>query len=56
VSEDDRLLGRGRHLDLIDRDGWEFVSRRRGREVVGIVAWTRDDRLLLVEQNRPAVG
>ncbi len=56
MSEDDRLLGRGRHLDLIDRDGWEFVSRRRGREVVGIVAWTRDDRLLLVEQNRPAVG
>ncbi len=55
-GEGDRVLGSGRHLDLIDRNGWEFVSRRRGREVVGIVAWTSEDRLLLVEQDRPAVA
>lgn len=52
----DGVLGRGRHLELIDRSGWEFVTRRRGREVVGIVAWTEEDRLLLVEQDRPAIG
>lgn len=51
----DRSLGRGRRLELIDRGGWEFVTRATGSEVVGIVAWTADDRLLLVEQARPAV-
>jgi len=56
VTDSDRTIGRGDHLELVDRDGWEFVTRRRGREVVGIVAWTREDRLLLVEQDRPAVG
>lgn len=56
MTEGDRSIGRGRFLELVDRSGWEFVSRRRGREVVGIVAWTREDRLLLVEQDRPATG
>lgn len=52
----DRVLGQGRFLALIDRAGWEFATRLAAREVVGIVAWTADDRLLLVEQERPAVG
>jgi len=52
----DRSLGRGRRLELIDRGGWEFVTRLTGSEVVGIVAWTEQDELLLVEQDRPAVG
>lgn len=56
TSPPDRILGQGRFLALLDRGGWEFVSRRSTREVVGIVAWTADDRLLLVEQDRPAVG
>lgn len=53
---DDRSLGCGRFLELLDRGSWEFVTRLRGHEVVGIVAWTDDDRLILVEQDRPAVG
>ncbi|MBM4106640.1 MAG: NUDIX hydrolase [Phycisphaerae bacterium] len=52
----DRSLGRGRRLELIDRGGWEFVTRLTGSEVVGIVAWTAEDELLLVEQDRPAVN
>lgn len=56
IERSDRILGQGRHLALIDRAGWEFASRLAAREVVGIVAWTDDDRLLLVEQDRPAVG
>lgn len=51
-----RAIGEGRHLRLLDRDGWEFASRTRSREVVGIVAFDAQDRLLLVEQMRPAVG
>lgn len=52
----DRILGHGRFLALIDRGGWEFATRLAAREVVGIVAWAEGDRLLLVEQDRPAVG
>ncbi|MGA0873556.1 MAG: NUDIX hydrolase [Phycisphaerales bacterium] len=56
TNPSDRVLGQGRFLALIDRGGWEFTTRLAAREVVGIVAWTADDRLLLVEQERPAVG
>ena len=41
---------------MYDRDGWEYVSRSRGRNVVGIVAVTADDELVLVEQFRPPVN
>ena len=51
----DRTLGEGRFLRLIDRGGWEFAVRRRGTGVVGILAVTADDQVILVEQHRPAV-
>lgn len=46
-------LHRGRHVSLVARDGWEFATRNTGRPAVGIVAWTDDDRVVLVEQYRP---
>ena len=57
-SRDDgeRALGQGRYLKLVERRGWEFVHRFGCSGVVVIVALTPDDRLLLVEQFRPAVG
>lgn len=53
---DDREIGRGRWLRLVDRDGWEFVERIRGRTVACIAAVTEAGELVLVEQFRPAVG
>jgi ADP-ribose pyrophosphatase len=50
-----RVLGRGRFLTLFDDDGWEYVSRPNVTGIVVIVAVTDDDKLLLVEQWRPAV-
>lgn len=47
---------RGNHLALHDADGWEYVTRLRGRGVVGIIAVTEAGELILVEQHRPAVG
>ena len=51
-----RVLGSGRYLTLLDDGGWEFVTRPRIKGIVVIVAITDDDKLLLVEQHRPAVG
>jgi ADP-ribose pyrophosphatase len=51
-----RVLGSGRYLTLLDDDGWEYVTRPNIKGIVVIVAITDDDRLLLVEQYRPAVG
>ena len=55
-GDDEQTLGEGRYLRLVERGGWEFVHRHGCTGVVVIVAFTPDDRLLLVEQHRPAVG
>jgi ADP-ribose pyrophosphatase len=52
---DVRVLGSGRYLTLLDDDGWEYVTRPTITGVVVIVAITDDEKLLLVEQYRPAV-
>ena len=49
-------LGAGRFLELLRRDGWEFVHRRVGDAVVAVIALDDDRRIVLVEQFRPAVG
>lgn len=49
-------IGRGRHLELVDTDGWEFARRIRGVGVVGIVALTASDEVVLVEQHRPPMA
>jgi ADP-ribose pyrophosphatase len=53
---DERVLGQGKYLKLVERGGWEFVHRFSCTGVVIIVAITDDHRLVLVEQFRPAVG
>jgi ADP-ribose pyrophosphatase len=49
-------LGEGRFLRLVRRNGWEFVQRIGVDGVVAIVAVTGDRELVVVEQERPAVG
>jgi ADP-ribose pyrophosphatase len=50
-----RVLAAGKYLTLIDEQGWEYVTRPGISGVVVIVAITDDEKLLLVEQYRPAV-
>jgi len=45
---------KGRYISLVERDGWEFAARPVPVVAV-LVAWTDDDRLLLVEQFRQPV-
>jgi len=51
----DRVLYAGRFLHLIDRDGWEFVSRPNSSGIVIIVA-VIDGKIVLVEQLRRSVN
>jgi ADP-ribose pyrophosphatase len=51
----DRVLCKGRFLHLIDRDGWEFVTRPNSAGIV-IIAAVTDGKLILVEQLRRSVN
>lgn len=50
-----KTLYAGRHLSLVARGKWEFVQRKTNRPAVGIVAITDEEKVILVEQRRPAV-
>jgi ADP-ribose pyrophosphatase len=51
-----RVIAAGRHLTLVEEDGWEYVTRSGVTGVVVIVALTEDDKLVLVEQPRTPIG
>jgi ADP-ribose pyrophosphatase len=52
----DHTVWRGKHTQMILRDGWEFVQRRGATGCVGILAVTPENRVVLVEQFRPALN
>lgn len=54
-ESDARIEWEGRHLRVVVRNGWEYVSRTASTGVVGIVAVTDDGKLILVEQHRVPV-
>ena len=51
-----KTLFPGRHISLVARGKWEFATRNTKRPAVGIVAVTADEKVVLVEQTRPAVN
>lgn len=51
----ERILGRGKYLELVDSDGWEFARRHRGPHAVAIVAKTPDNKMVLIEETRRPV-
>ncbi len=46
----------GKYLNLLERDGWEFVSRSNASGVVVLVPVTNEGEIVLVEQFRKPVG
>lgn len=46
----------GRFLRLVRKGEWEYVSRHNCRGIVIIVAMTRGQKVIFVEQYRPPVG
>ncbi len=57
MSRGDRptILADGKFLRFVQRDKWEYITRKGTSGVVTIIAVTRDKKLLLVEQYRPPV-
>jgi len=49
------ILHKGKYLDLISEDGWEFVRRTNCSGIVVIVPKTKDGKVLFVEQFRRPV-
>lgn len=46
----------GKHISLVRRGRWEYVTRKGVCGIVGIVAVTHEGKMLLVEQYRPPVN
>src|SRR3954451_23425176 len=51
-----RQIFEGKHVLVLERDGWEFVERKKGKSAVVILAVTDDDRVIFVEQFRRPVN
>lgn len=49
------MLGQGRFVRLIDRNGWEYMDQPGLRGIVVVVAVSPENKLLLVEQYRAAL-
>jgi ADP-ribose pyrophosphatase len=49
------VLAEGSHIRLVKRGRWEYAQRRNVTGIVGIVALTNDDKIVLVEQYRPPI-
>ncbi len=47
-----KTIFEGKHLLVIERDDWQYVERKKGKEAVAVIAFTEDDELILVEQFR----
>lgn len=54
--KDAKIVFEGDHIEVLSRDGWEFVERKRAREAVAVVATTEGDEVILTEQLRVPVG
>ena len=52
----DEILGEGKYLRLKRRGRWEYAERTGDGRAVAIVAVTDDDHIVLIEQERPAIG
>ena len=50
-----KTLAEGKYLRLLQRGRWEFVERVNASSVVAMLAVTKENEILLVEQYRPAV-
>src|SRR5687767_5718343 len=46
----------GDHVLVIERDHWQYVERKKGKEAVAVIAETDDGKVILTEQFRRPVN
>jgi ADP-ribose pyrophosphatase len=51
-----KTIFEGERLLVRERDGWQFVERKKGKSAVAVIAMTGDGELILTEQERKPVG
>ena len=49
------MIFEGKRVVVLERDGWEYVERKKGKEAVAVIATTDDGKLILTEQYRRPV-
>jgi ADP-ribose pyrophosphatase len=47
-----KTLFEGKHVLVFERDDWQYVERKRGKEAVAVLAETEDGQVILTEQFR----
>ena len=52
---DAKTIFEGKHVLVRERDGWEFVERKKGKSAAVIVARTAEGKIVLIEQYRKPV-
>jgi ADP-ribose pyrophosphatase len=50
-----KTICEGKRVVVIERDGWEYVERKKGKEAVAVLAVTSDGEAILTEQYRRPV-
>jgi ADP-ribose pyrophosphatase len=51
-----RRVYEGKHVNVVERGGWQFVERKQAREAAAVVAETDEGQLVLTEQFRHPVN
>lgn len=51
-----KVIGKGRFLQLVNDNGWEYAERVKASGIVAVIAVTQEQQLVLTEQHRPPVG
>lgn len=46
----------GKKVLVLERDGWEYVEREKGKEAAAVIAVTEDGEVILTEQERKPVN
>lgn len=49
------MIFEGKHVKVLERDGWEYVERKKAKEAVAVIAVTDDGKAILTEQYRRPV-
>lgn len=50
-----KTIFEGKHVLVLERDGWQYVERKKGKEAVVVIAETEDGEIILTEQLRRPV-